>query len=179
MINEWFDKLETFLKEINIYDAPDLSSRLWNADETGFCTSIASHRVLAKKGSKEVHETSGGSGRDYFTVLGAGAADGTMQTSSYKGRNLYLRWTTGGPAGAVYSVSDSGCSKTSYEMLWLQRLLPQLLDKACGIQSVYYYWDHKPLNLPGNSSLVTVSPSCQNLFPGFLHGGPYTPTSNG
>lgn len=110
VINSWFQKLETFLKEIDIREAPDLSSRLWNADETGFCTSMASHRVLARKGSKEVHETSGGSGRDYFTVLGAGAADGTRLPPFilYKGSHLYLRWTNGGPAGTAYGCSDSG-----------------------------------------------------------------------
>lgn len=43
-------------------NVPDLASRLWNADETGFCTSGASNKVLARRGAREVHETSGGSG---------------------------------------------------------------------------------------------------------------------
>lgn len=65
------------MRELKILDAPDLSARMWNADETGFCTSMAANKVLARRGTREVHETSGGSGRDYYTVLAAGAADGT------------------------------------------------------------------------------------------------------
>ena len=83
---------------------------MWNSDEIGFCTAVAYKKVLAKRGSKEVHETAGGSGREYHTVLGTVAADGTKLPPYmlYKGINLYLRWTTDGPAGAVYGVSKSG-----------------------------------------------------------------------
>lgn len=72
---------------------PDLASRLWNADETGFCTAMASHRVLARRGAREVHETARGSGREYVTVLGAGSADGVRLPPYivYKGMNLFLR----------------------------------------------------------------------------------------
>ena len=124
MINSWFTKLETFLADIKLLQTPDLSARLWNADETGFCTSMACNKVLAKKGTREVHETSGGSGREYFTVLGAGAADGTRLPPFilYKGCNLYLRWTTGGPAGTVYGVSDSGWMEGSNFQQWFEKL---------------------------------------------------------
>ena len=42
----------------------DFSNRLWNCNETAFCTSDTSKKVLAKRGSQEVHETGGGSGRE-------------------------------------------------------------------------------------------------------------------
>lgn len=124
MLDSWFQKPEKFLKDINLLSAPDLSSRLWNADETGFCTSMASQKVLARRGSREVHETSGGSDRDYYTVLGAGAADGTRLPPFilYKGCNLYLRWTSGGPAGAVYGVSDSGWMEANNFCQWFEKL---------------------------------------------------------
>lgn len=79
--------------ELGILDKPDLASQLWNADVTGFCTAIASRKVLARRGAREVHETAGGSGRDYITVLGAGAADGVRLPPYilYKGVNLYAR----------------------------------------------------------------------------------------
>ena len=116
--------MENFLKEIKLLHAPDLASRLWNGDETGFCASVACTKVLAKKGSKEVHETSGGSGRDYYTVLGAGAADGTRLPPFilYKGCHLYLRWTNGGPAGTVYGVSDSGWMEGNNFHSWFEKL---------------------------------------------------------
>ena len=124
IIDDWFVKVTAFVKELKILDAPDLSSRLWNTDETGFCTSVASRRVLARKGAKEVHETSGGSGREYYTVLAAGAADGTRIPPFilYKGVNLYLRWTRGGPAGAVYGMSGSGWMEGSNFLEWFKKL---------------------------------------------------------
>ena len=104
--------------------APDLASRLWNADETGFCMSVLCQKVLARRGSREVHETSGGSGREYFTVLGAGAADGARLPPFilYKGSHLYLRWTNGRLAGAVYSTSDSGWMDASNFDQWFGKL---------------------------------------------------------
>ena len=101
VVDKWFQTLTTFLNEVNLLEMPDLASRLWNANETGFCTSVASTRVF---GAKTVHETAGGSGRGYITVLGAGAADGVRLPPYiiYKGVNLYARWTQGGPAGAIY-----------------------------------------------------------------------------
>ena len=124
MIKAWFTKVKAFLEELNILHAPDLVSRLWNADETGFCTSVASGRVLARKGARDVHETSGGSGREYFTVLAVGAADGTRLPPFilYKGSNLYLRWTKGGPAGTVFGMSDSGWMEKNNFLEWFKKL---------------------------------------------------------
>ena len=87
-----FTKVKAFLEELNILHVPDLASRLWNADETGFCTSVTSGQVLACKGARDVHETSGGSGWKYFTVLAVGDADGTRLPPfiSKKVISLYL-----------------------------------------------------------------------------------------
>lgn len=48
----------------------DLQHRVWNCDESGFCTAVASKKLLAKRGEKEVHETMGGTGREYITIVG-------------------------------------------------------------------------------------------------------------
>lgn len=130
IIDDWFKKLRLFLEENNMPNLPDLSSRLWNADETGFCTAVAARRVLARKGSREVHETAGGSGRDYVTVLGPGAADGTRLPPYilYKGVNLYLRWTGGGPARAMYGVSRSGWMKSDNFLEWFNKMFLPAVD---------------------------------------------------
>jgi hypothetical protein len=110
VLDRWFQSLNEFLVKTDLLKKSDLPSRLWNADETGFCTAVASTRVLATRGAKDVHETAGGSGREYITVLGAGSADGVRLPPYiiYKGVNLYARWTEGGPAGARYGMSKSG-----------------------------------------------------------------------
>jgi len=51
ILDAWFQKMEEFLHELKMLDMPDLSKHLWNADETGFCTAVASQRVLAKRGA--------------------------------------------------------------------------------------------------------------------------------
>ena len=66
----FFRRLKNLFKTSGFKDAPDLNNRIWNCDETGFCTAVASKAVLTRRGAKEVHETAGGSGRDYITVLG-------------------------------------------------------------------------------------------------------------
>ena len=51
-IEAFFDKVEKMLGDLGILHAHDLGDRLWNCDETGLCSAVASGRVLAKKGSR-------------------------------------------------------------------------------------------------------------------------------
>lgn len=142
-IKGWFAKVRAFLKENNLLNAPDLASRLWNADETGFCTSVSSSRVLARRGARDVHETSGGTGREHYTVLGAGAANGTRLPPFilYKGTNLYARWTKGGPAGAVFGMSDSGWMETNSFTEWFKKLFVPAVTSLTKTGSVILFLD--------------------------------------
>lgn len=94
---EWLQKVRSFLEECEIIELPDLDCRLWNCDETGFCTSMASKTVLARKGSRNVYECGGGTGHEYYTVLGCGSAAGVRLPPFilYKGKNIYRRWIQG------------------------------------------------------------------------------------
>ena len=96
-------------------------------DETGFCTSVAMKKILAKRarGEKDVYETLGGSGYNYITVLGAGCADGTglLPFVVYKGKNLWARWMVGGPAGAMFSVLNSGWMEGANFIQWFKQMI--------------------------------------------------------
>lgn len=131
---------------------PDLANRIWNADETGFCTAVANKRVLARRGVREVHETAGGSGRDYHTVLGVAAADGTRLPPYilYKGVNLYLRWTNDGLAGATYGVSQSGWMESDNFLEFFSKMFIPAVDHLLQSGSVVLFVDgHKShLSLP-------------------------------
>ena len=61
IINAWFDKLDEVFSSagLNPYN-PSVASRLWNCDETAFCTSPAAIKLLAQRGSRTVHEIGGG-----------------------------------------------------------------------------------------------------------------------
>ncbi len=126
---------------------------MWNADETGFCTSVASAKVLARKGTRDVHETSGGSGREFYTILAAGAADGTRLPPFilYKGVNLYLRWTQGEPAGSLFGMSDSGWMGESNFVEWFKKLFVPAVRHLIATGPVVLFLDghysHISLNL--------------------------------
>ena len=82
-------------------------------------------RILARKGKKNVHDTGGGSGREYITVLGCGSASGQRLPPYvlYKGKNLWTSWTKGGPAGTYFNVSDSGWMERPLFLEWFKKLL--------------------------------------------------------
>ena len=109
-VEEYFCKVEKLFRDLGIKDREDISSRLLNCDETGLSTAVASNNILARRGSKWVHETGGGSGREMITIMGCGSAAGERLPPLilYKGKHLYSTWTINGPSGAFYSTSESG-----------------------------------------------------------------------
>lgn len=148
VVDAWIAKVSHMVTEAGIGE--ELESRAWNCDETAFATDVASKRVLARRGERNVHETGGGSGRDYITVLGCGSASGERLPPYvvYKGKNLWTTWVRGGPAGTLYAVSESG---------WMER--PQFLD-----------WFRK-LFLPAVASLLKTGPVLLFLDGHFSHIG--------
>ena len=111
-MDRWFKCVQQLFDEAKLSTlfTDELKCYLWNCGETGFCTAMTAKKILAKRGDKNVHETVGESGRDYIIIQGAGCADETRLSPFvvYKGKNLWSRWMKGGPAGCMYSVSDSG-----------------------------------------------------------------------
>ena len=54
----------------------DYEYRIWNCDKSGFCLGVTSKKVLARKGSRSVHEVGGASDHQYITVNVVGNAAG-------------------------------------------------------------------------------------------------------
>ena len=126
VMDAWFERVkQLFLKTgVSALSTEKLQYHIWNCDETGFCTTAACKKILAKRGERDVQDTLGGSGRDYITVLGAGYADGTRLPPFvvYKGKNLWSRWMQGGPAACMFSVSDSGWMEAANFLQWFERV---------------------------------------------------------
>lgn len=126
IINAWFDNLDKVFANIAFdpYDPLFMKNRLWNCDETAFSTCPTSTRILAKRGSRAVHEIGGDSGHQYITVHCCGSASGELLPPFilYKGKNMYKRWIEGGPAGALYGVSDSGWMDAANYLSWFKKL---------------------------------------------------------
>ena len=125
IVEAWFDKVEAFLREVGLDPSdPSIATRLWNCDETAFCTAVSAQKILCKRGSRDVHETGGGSGREHITVHCCCSASGERLPPYilYKGKNLYQRWMEGGPAGTLYGVTESGWMDSMYFLSWFEKL---------------------------------------------------------
>ena len=62
-ITSWISKVSTIVMDAGLSEmtTEELAQRMWNCDETAFATDVASKRILARRGEKNIHETSGGS----------------------------------------------------------------------------------------------------------------------
>ena len=92
-----------------------------------------------------MHDTLGGSGREYITVLAAGCADGTRLPPYvvYKGKNLWSCWIQGGPAGCMFSVSDSGWMESGNFQQWLEKMfIPSTKHLATDSPVVLFFDGH-------------------------------------
>jgi len=133
-VDSWLLKVKKVVEdaELDKMTLEELGQRMWNCDETAFATDVASKKILARRGEKSVHETGGGSGREYITVLGCGCANGERLPPYvvYKGKNLWTTWTHEGPAGTLYAVSESGWMERPHFLQWFKKLfLPSVSNK--------------------------------------------------
>ena len=50
VLDEWFLKVQSLFSftKLQDFDETEIAKRLWNCDETGFCTAVAYKTVLAK-----------------------------------------------------------------------------------------------------------------------------------
>lgn len=134
VIAAFISSLGSFLesKGISSLSYGELGQRLWNCDETGISTSVASQKVLVKRGSRVVSEIGGGSDREYITSLFCGSAVGERLTPYvvYKAETLDPLWTVGGPQGTRYSASSSGWMETAQFHEWFKKVfLPAVTDR--------------------------------------------------
>ena len=125
-MKSWFIMVRTFFEKVGLLkrtgQVTDYASRLWNADETGFCFGSTSKKILARRGARNDHEVSSASDHQFITVSVCGNAAGLKLPPFilYKGKHLYNTWTQGGPAAACYSVSESGWMEESNYIKWFE-----------------------------------------------------------
>ena len=67
----------------------------------------------------------------------------------YKGVNLYLRWTTSGPAGTLYGVSKSGWTESNNFLEWFNKIFLPAVDHllSTGAVVLFLYGHHSHLSL--------------------------------
>ena len=170
IIRMWLDKVEEMLSSAGLDPSdPATAARLWNCDETAFCTSVSATKLVVRKSTKMVHEVGGGSGREYTTVHCAGSGSGERLPPFilYKGKNLYQRWMEGGPpAAAVHGISESGWMDGANFLSWFTKLflpaVPYLTETAPVLLFLDGHHSHISLELirraRGNNILLLCLP---------------------
>jgi len=64
---ERFDEAQEYVRENNLEEVMDYTSRIFNGDETGFQICSSTGRVLAEKGAKNVYSIDEGSSKENIT----------------------------------------------------------------------------------------------------------------
>lgn len=107
ILTHWFELLK---REMDLAGVTAKPQNIYNVDETGFVTDPSSAYVLARRGSQNVYQSTGGSGREQVTVCITGNAAGLNLPPMivYKGKHLYKSWCEGGPERARFAVTDHG-----------------------------------------------------------------------
>ena len=179
VINAWFNKLDEVFANAGLdpYD-PQVQCRLWNCDETAFCTSPVANKILARRGSRAVHEIGGGSGHQYITVHCCGSASGERLPPFilYKGKNIYKRWIEGGPAGTLYGANESGWMDSEQYLSWFTKLFLPAISSLTETGPVILIQDghhsHISLELIATARdnkviLLCLPPNCTHLLQPF------------
>ena len=144
IINGWFDRVEELARSVSLdLSDPATAQRLWNCDETGLCTAAGAKSLLVKRGTKQVSEVSSGSDREYITIHCAGCASGEPLPPFilYKGKNTYRRWMVGGPAGALYGISESGWMDPANFLSWFLKLFLPAVSHLTKTGTVLLFFD--------------------------------------
>ena len=189
IINGWFDRVEELARSVSLdFSDPATAQRLWNCDETGLCTAAGAKSLLVKRGSRQVSEVSSGSDHEYITIHCAGCASGEQLPPFilYKGKNMYRRWMVGGPAGALYGISESGWMDPANFLSWFLKLFLPAVSHLTAKGPVLLFFDghysHISLELiraarQSNVHLLCLPPNTTHILQP-LDVGAFSPLKN-
>lgn len=133
IVQDFYDKLELAIDELDLAGKPQC---IYNCDETGVNHDPGSTKILSKKGVAAQRLT-GGSGREFTTVLGCVSADGSKLPPLilHKGKRL---WTSsfGDKAkeypGTSYFISDKGWMTEEVFTSWFKKtFVPNVKEFPC------------------------------------------------
>jgi hypothetical protein len=120
IIKDYFDKLRKVLQEHSL--TPD---RIWNMDETGFVLEPGLQKVVAKKGSRQVHHIACGNSHDHISVWPTICAAGMSipPLFIYKGKRVIPGLLDGAPAGSVMGYTETGYMRESLFRMYLEHFV--------------------------------------------------------
>jgi len=107
IIQHYFKALQQIIHEHSL-----TADRIWNMDETGFNISARLHKVLAQKGTRQVHKVAAGNSNEHISVCPTISAAGTYipPLFIYKGVKVIEDLLSGSsvPPGTVAAFTKTG-----------------------------------------------------------------------
>lgn len=120
IVRDHFQKLNEIFKQHSL-----TADRIWNMDETGFNIESRLEKVLAKKGSRQVHKISSGNDHSHISVCSTISAAGTYipPLIIYKGKMVSEGILEGAPAGTVCAFTDTGYMQESIFRQYIEHFI--------------------------------------------------------
>lgn len=125
-INEYFDQLETELKDVP-------PSNVVNYDETNLCDDPGRRLIISRRGCK-YPERIMNSTKSSISVMFAAAGDGAILPPYvvYKAQHMYDSWRVGGPANSRYNRTKSGWFDAFCFQDWVEQIAIPYFKKLQG-----------------------------------------------
>lgn len=126
------------LKEVTLNVPPE---RIFNIDETSFCTDPSRVKVVGEKG-KAAHRVTAGPGRENFSVLMGGNAAGAKLPPLiiFKGKNVWDTWLASKEneyPGITYTATANGWMETKTFVNYFQRTFLKNIPKERPVVLIY------------------------------------------
>lgn len=129
IIDDYFNLLDKTIKSLGLENRPD---RIWNLDETSYCSDPKKTKVVGLKGFASTRTTSS-SGKNNTTVLFASSAAGEKGPPFiiFKGKYLWSEWTSSeGFPGTTYTATKNGWIESeAFEKFMSKSFIPMIKNK--------------------------------------------------
>lgn len=145
-IQKWFNDIESYLKEKNLFEIMSDPTRIFNGDETNFHYVPKLGQVIALRGSRNVYEVDLGDAKQNLTVMFTFSASGTVTPPMiiYPNKRLPQSVKDSIPEGWTYALTDNGWMKSETFLFYLESVLyPSLIKSGVVFPIVMFVDGHK------------------------------------
>ncbi|XP_072945089.1 uncharacterized protein, partial [Epargyreus clarus] len=145
-VRAWFNQIEVYLKENDLFNILSDSSRVFNGDETNFLLCPKTGIVLAPKGEKNVYEIDNALAKTSLTVMFTFSANGDLTPPMviFPNKRLSADITSKVPSDWGIGLSDNGWMKAEVFHDYIESVLhPHLIKKGTQFPIILFVDGHK------------------------------------
>lgn len=145
-IKRWFERIESYLKEKDLFGILEDPTRVYNGDETCFALCPKEDKVIAPKGSKNVYQIEQGPAKTNITVMFTFSASGCITSPMiiYPYKRLPRNIVESVPNGWGIGASENGWMKAELFYEYISNVLhPYLLKQKVQFPVILFVDGHK------------------------------------